>query len=217
MSVVVAASATSAAFAQSEMRPYAGALVGVSTLSADGRAATAPDAAFSLYQPENGPALSVLGGIHVTHFISVQATYVWNRNDLTLLSSLVSPQRNGFYEQERSSQQHLTGVDTLLFVRHRESRVRPYMSGGIAVVRFSSDRTRDVHVNGLGPPVDRFRSTRVAVRVAVGIDIRLGKQSWFRYAYGETLSANPVSAQLMPMGQRRLGNFQSLFGWVWQP
>jgi hypothetical protein len=147
----------------------------------------------------------------------VQAIYVWNRNDLTLLSSVVSPQRNAFYEQERSSQQHITGVEALLFVRHRGSRVRPYMAGGMAVVRFTSDRTRDVHINGLGPPVDRFRSTRVAFRVAVGIDVRLRKQSWFRYTYGETLSANPVSAQLMPMGQRRLGNFQSLFGWVWQP
>jgi Outer membrane protein beta-barrel domain len=217
MSVVVVAPATSAAFAQSEMRPYASALVGVSTLSADGRAATAPDAAFSLYEPENGPALSLQGGLHVTRFFSVQAIYVWNRNDLTLLSSVVSPQRNAFYEQERSSQQHITGVEALLFVRHRESRVRPYMAGGMAVVRFTSDRTRDVHINGLGPPVDRFRSTRVAFRVAVGIDVRLRKQSWFRYTYGETLSANPVSAQLMPMGQRRLGNFQSLFGWVWQP
>jgi hypothetical protein len=52
MSVVVVAPATSAAFAQSEMRPYASALVGVSTLSADGRAATAPDAAFSLYETD---------------------------------------------------------------------------------------------------------------------------------------------------------------------
>ena len=208
----------STAAAQDERRIYAGGLFGISTLSADGRAVTmAPRAEVSLYKPENGPALSVLAGMHLTRFVAVQATYVWNGNDLTLLSSVQSPERSVFYEQARSSQQHIASIDTLVFVRHRESRIRPYLSAGIGVLRFSSGRTADLRVNGLMPPEDQLGSTQPVLRVAVGIDIRIARRGMFRYTYGQTLSGNPVSDQLMPKGERALSNFHSLFGWVWQP
>src|SRR5688572_795303 len=82
-----------AAVAQDESRLFAGALIGVSTLSADARSVTAgPNAALSLYEPRNGWALNLFGGKHVAHYFSFQANWMWNRNDLTLVSSFITPQ-----------------------------------------------------------------------------------------------------------------------------
>ena len=53
------------AAAQDEARVFAGALYGVSALSADAQALTASDnAAVSLYDPKNGPALNVFVTVH---------------------------------------------------------------------------------------------------------------------------------------------------------
>jgi hypothetical protein len=52
------------------------------------------------------------------------------------------------------------------------------------------------------------------LRVAVGIDVSLGGQWSARYSFSESLSGNPISAQLSPPGQRNLANFQNLFGVV---
>jgi hypothetical protein len=35
-----------------------------------------------------------------------------------------------------------------------------------------------------------------------------------RYSFSESVSGNPISAQLSPPGQRNLANFQNLFGVV---
>ena len=76
------------AAAQDEPRAFAGALFGVSALSADAQAVTTgADAAVSLYDPKNGPALNVFGGIHVAQYFAIQVNWMWNRNDLTLVSS----------------------------------------------------------------------------------------------------------------------------------
>src|SRR6266542_1246137 len=87
---------------------YAGALGGVSTLSADGRSSFAPAVtSTSLYKPENGPLLNVFTGTHLNEYLSLQGNYIWNRNDVTLVS-VVAPDRGGTtaYEQARSSRQH---------------------------------------------------------------------------------------------------------------
>jgi hypothetical protein len=57
-----------------------------------------------------------------------------------------------------------------------------------------------------------FVSTNPALRVAVGIDVDLGGDWRFRYSFSETISRNPVSAQLSPPAERGLANFQNLFG-----
>jgi hypothetical protein len=86
------------AAAQDEARAFAGALFGVSALSADAQAVTAgADAAVSP---------NVFGGVHVAQYFSIQVNWMWNRNDLTLASSYTSPQAGGFYEQTRDSSQH---------------------------------------------------------------------------------------------------------------
>jgi hypothetical protein len=42
--------------------------------------------------------------------------------------------------------------------------------------------------------------------------VRLSRGWYFRYTFGETISHNPISAQLSPPGRRLLKNFQNLFG-----
>src|SRR5213594_1698287 len=82
--------------------PYAGVLGGVATLSADARSQlSAQGLNASLYKPENGSALNIFAGTHVTQYLSLQANYVWNRNDLTLSST--SPASSSFYEEQRKS------------------------------------------------------------------------------------------------------------------
>ena len=130
-------------FAQDEGRMYAGALVGVSTLSADAQASTQPGRAeVSLYKPENGPALNLFVGAHVGRYFTVQANYVWNRNDLTLFSSLASSDGGAFYEQARASSQHAVVGDALLYFRALGSGIRPYLSTGGGLVRFESEQAR---------------------------------------------------------------------------
>src|SRR5262249_49404317 len=90
------------AMAAEDRRLFAGVAFGIATLSADASAMTSsPDISVSLYSPENGPAINTLLGFAVGRYVSVQANYLWNRNDVTLISSVVSPAAVGFYEQRR--------------------------------------------------------------------------------------------------------------------
>jgi opacity protein-like surface antigen len=201
------------ALAQSDARVYAGALAGVSTLSADARTSTQPSRAdVSLYKPENGPALNLLVGTHLGRYFTVQANYVWNRNDLTLFSSVTSAEGGRFYEQGRTSTQHAIVGDALLYFRALGSGVRPYLSTGVGLVRFTSESTGNGIAGGLRSPDGEIASTRVALRVAVGIDLALGHRWSVRYSFSETISGNPISARLTPPGERNLANFRNLFG-----
>ena len=192
-----------------------GALVGVSTLSADARASTrAGRAEVSLYKPENGPALNLFVGVHLGRYFTVQTNYVWNRNDLTLFASVAAPESGGFYEQSRASTQHALVGDALLYFRALGSGVRPYLSTGAGVVRFESGLAPRVAVSGLTAPEGEIVSSRLALRVAVGIDLAIGDQWSFRYSFSETITGNPISARLTPPGERNLANFQNLFGFV---
>ena len=203
------------ASAQDEGRVYAGALVGVSTLSADARATTQPSRAeVSLYKPENGPALNLFVGVHLGRYVTVQSNYVWNRNDLALFSSVTSMEGGRFYKQPRTSTQHAVIGDALLYFRALESGIRPYLSTGAGLVRVKSESTGNRVAGALPPPDGEIASTRVALRVAVGIDLSMGDRWSVRYSFSETISGNPISARLTPPGERNLANFQNLVGVV---
>jgi outer membrane protein W len=205
------------AAAQENPRVFAGALFGVSTLSADGRSVTtASDARLSLYKPENGLALNVFAGVHVAEYFSIQGNWMWNRNDITLVSSFVTPRDGGFYEQVRHSHQHAIVLDGLIYFRRLDSVVRPYLGTGLSLLRFSSDAPGSATGQGLAPPDGEITSTRIGLRSHVGIDVKLSRRSKFRYSFSETISGNPISQSLSPPGQRRLANFQNLFGVVTQ-
>ena len=202
------------AAAQDESRAFAGALFGVSALSADAQAVTtAADAAVSLYDPKNGSALNVFGGIHVAQYFAIQVNWMWNRNDLTLVSSYTSPHAGGFYEQIRDSSQHALVFDGLIYFRRLDSSIRPYLGTGLSVVHFSSEEGES-RAQGLSPPAGAIKSTHIGLRSHVGIDFRMSRHISFRYSFSETISSNPISPSLTPPGRRRLMNFQNLFGFV---
>ncbi len=200
--------------ALAQVTPFAGALGGVATLSADARSLpTSQGLNVSLYKPENGPAVNLIAGVHLNQYLSVQASYVWNRNGLTLSSSSSGP--NSFYEERRKSSQQAVLFDLLVYFRRLDDRLRPYLSAGTGVDRFSSAQERLVALRSTPVlPQTRFSSTRPALRIAVGIDIALTHRVALRYSFGETIRHNDISAQLSPSGERLLANFQNLFGFV---
>jgi opacity protein-like surface antigen len=201
--------------AQDDRRLFAGALIGVSALSADARSVSAPEqTAASLYTPENGVALNVFAGIHLAQYFSVQMNYMGNRNDLVLVSSVVAPERGGFYEQHRPSTQHSLVADALIYFRPLRSAVRPYLGAGLSVLRFTSQTVTSSVSNGLETPQRDIASTRIALRTAVGIDISVSRRVSIRYSFSETISGNPISPHLSPPGQAGLNNYQNLFGLV---
>ena len=167
----------------------------------------------ALYKPENGPAVNVLAGLHLSDLFSIQGNYVWNRNAITLVSSTPA----GFFEQDRSSRQNAAIADLLLYFRNRRSWARPYLSAGAGVVRVSSHQKELRHRRGdLAVPPERTNSTKPALRVAVGIDLSIRNGWAFRYTFSETIRPNPFSAMLTPPANRGLANFQNLFGFFKQ-
>jgi opacity protein-like surface antigen len=217
MAVVLALSVgtVAPAFGQEGRRAYVGLVAGIATLSADAQSVTDPPRAdVSLYKPENGPTLNALVGMDLGRYFTVQANYIWNRNDLTLLSSSIAPQGGSFLEQARRSTQQAVIADALLYFRPAGDTVRPYLSTGVGVVRFHGDSPSRTTVSSAAPVDGEITSTRFALRVAVGIDLAFGKDWMFRYSFSETMSGNPVSEHLMPPGMRALANFQNLFGIV---
>ena len=202
--------------AQQNRRVFVGALAGVSTLSADARSEITTDGAdVSLYKPENGPALNAFLGMHVREYVTVQANYVWNRNHLALASVRSTALGPSFYEQPQTSSQHAAVGDLLVYFREQRSVVRPYLSVGVGVVRLETRADGQARSRNAVPPAETLRTTLATLRVAVGLDLRIGRGWSARYSFSESVSGNPISAQLSPPGQRNLANFQNLFGVVY--
>lgn len=194
---------------------FVGAVAGISTLSADARSVVSPDSvAVSLYKPENGPALNLFGGANVHEYVTIQGNYVWNRNDLVLSSGVFGDTRRTFDEQPHASSQHAAVADVLVYFRERRSRVRPYLSVGLGIVRFAGRATASAGTRGAARPPVSFAATGALLRVAVGLDVGVSGRWRFRYSFSESISHNPVSAELSPPGQRNLANFQNLFGFL---
>lgn len=213
ISIVIVAVFAAPAIAQDGVRVYVGGLFGVSTLSADARALATPDmASASSYKPENGPALNLFAGAHLARYVTLQANYIFNANDLSLFASTTAPDGGAFYEQMRESAQHTFVADVLVYFRARGQKVRPYLGTGLAIVRFDSPDAAPGVVSGISPPTGSISATQIALRSHVGIDLSLGSGWSFRYSFSETIGPNPVSRHLMPAGRRGLANFQNLFG-----
>jgi hypothetical protein len=197
-----------------EMDPYAGAIAGIATLSADaGSKASGSGLSLSAYRPDNGGALNLFGGIDAHDYFSLQGSYIWNQNDLLLSST--SSGTNTFYEQARTSSQHAVVFDFLLYFRRRGSRIRPYLGTGGGLIHLSSSERRIVSIGDTPVlPSSSFSSTRPVFRSHVGIDLRLARSWDFRYSFSELIGRNDISKHLSPPAPRRLANFQNLFGFV---
>jgi hypothetical protein len=193
---------------------YVGALGGIATLSSGGQAVFTPaSAASSLYSTRNGPAINFFAGLQLSNYVGLQGNYIWNRNDLTLSSTAPAGVLQNFYQQPRSSSQHSVIADLLVYMRDRGSRVRPYLSGGFGPVHLSSSINGEIKSQGaVKAPPQKFTSTIPGLRVAVGMDVRLNSDWFFRYSFSETISSNAISAQMQPRPMGLLKNFQNLFG-----
>jgi hypothetical protein len=215
ISTRAAALAAAALCCHAEPKWFAGGGVGVSTLSGDARSVLSPATSVSLYKPENGPLAHAFAGRHWRDYLSFQAAWSWNRNRLALASTRIEGGQETTYEQARESRQQNLAADAMLYFRGRRSFVRPYLSVGLGVMAFRS-HSPVLRVSRGRPvlPPDAFDSVKPGFRAAAGIEL-LGRSGWgFRYAFLETISANPVGARLDPRGQRGLANFQNLFGLV---
>jgi hypothetical protein len=200
----------------SQQKYFAGTAAGISTLSADAQTSiTATRTAVSLYRPFNGFAINVFGGIHLTDYLTLQGNYVYNANDLTVVSTRLSAAGEDLFEQRRKSGQHAFIGDVLIYFRNRDSWARPYLSGGVGSVRFRSVARDTISFRG-NPDLlpDEFTSIAPSLRVAVGIDLTFRTGWAFRYSFSETIRGNPISGRLTPAGERNLANFQNLFGIV---
>ncbi len=193
--------------------PYAGAIGGIATLSADAwRRRVTQGLNLSSYAPANGGALDLFAGADLHDYLSLQGDFIWNRNQLLLNSSSAS---GAFYQQDRGSSQEAAIFGVLIYFRRRCSRVRPYLAGGAGVAHLSSTAERLAGSGGATalPPAE-FSWTGPVWRTHVGIDLRLIHRLAFRYSFSETIGHNEISNKLSPPGPRGLANFQNLFGFV---
>jgi Outer membrane protein beta-barrel domain len=195
---------------------FAGGIAALATLSADGQSVVSPTASqVSLYKPLNGPAVNAFFGRYLGNYVALQANYIWNANALSFVSTSVLPQVIAFYQQERNSSQSSIIGDALVYFRDRASRLRPYLSAGTGLVRVRSTAGKLDAISGNPPlPPQEFAANVAGLRVAVGMDVRLGSGFSLRYSFSETISSNPLSDHLSPPGQRALKNFQNLWGFV---
>ncbi|MBK9166079.1 MAG: outer membrane beta-barrel protein [Bryobacterales bacterium] len=193
---------------------FAGAMGGVSALSADARTEGAAPRAFSGYKPENGPAALLFAGRHLTEYFSLQASYGWNRNDVALSGLSLVPAQS--FELPMRSTIHAGTVEAMLYFRNRDSFARPYLSAGPGIHRLGVSARAPAAVTGSPVlPAEQFSRTGASLRVAVGIDLRIRDGFCFRYSFAETLQRNGISSQLRPPGQRNLANFQNFWGVLW--
>jgi hypothetical protein len=204
---------SSALFGWADAAPYAGAIGGIATLSADaGSQTTSQGLNLSSYAPANGGALNLFAGAHLHNYFSVQVNFIWNRNSLRLNSAASGT--GAFYQEDRSSSQEAVVFDFLVYFRRRSSRIRPYLGTGGGIIHLASTRDRLVSSGSPVVPPAKFASTGPVFRAHVGIDFRLTGKLDFRYSFSEMIGSNEISKHLSPRGSRGLANFQNLFGFV---
>lgn len=197
-----------AAFAQDR---FAGVMGGVSTLSADGVNQGTPPQSTSSYKPENGATVVGYLGKHFTDYFSLQVSYSWNRNALTLAGGNFA---NGTsYSAPFTANMYTYGLEGMAYFRQRDSLLRPYLSAGPTISHLWGDPNGAASVMGSGVQVpQKFHKVKIGLRVAVGIDWRISRRVSLRYSFSETIQQNPISEILQPPAERRLANFQNLWG-----
>jgi len=155
----------------------------------------------------------VFVGVHLFDYVGFQADYVWNRNDVVLVSSNSGASATSFYRLPESVTQNGFLGNGLVYFRKRGSRIRPYLSEGVGAVLIHNRLSAGGIVvgNPALPPASSDRAS-IALRTSVGLDLRFRDAWHFRYSFGETITRNTFGEQLSPPEHRIAKNFQSLFG-----
>jgi len=202
--------------ALSQAQWFSGGSVGLATLTGDGSTSIeASRTRIALYQPKNGPAFQLFAGRHIRDYLSLQASYGYNRNPVTFTGLDIANSIENSFEQSRRLTQHSGGLDAMIYFRPLTSKVRPYVSGGAGLIYLNSTTNRLLNIKGNPvPPPDSFSNTKPYWRTAVGIDLYLKPKWRFRYTFWETVTTNPLSAQLQPRGKALFLNFLNQFGVV---
>lgn len=199
--------------AQEKEKYFVGGFGGFSILGSDGNSVLGEELSrTSSYKPETGPTAWVFAGRHIKEYFSVQGSYGFNRNRLTLSETRFENGAHEFYEQKRSTDMHSVIGEAMLYFRPRGSWYRPYLTLGGGLVRFESGEGSIEDTRGTLASPEGFSNTAPAVRIAVGIDLFFSGGWAFRYCFSETISGNTIGKQLTPPGTHRLPNFQNLFG-----
>lgn len=190
---------------------FATALSGLAILSGDATSELGPQPAASLYSPRSGLNFNFGAGRHYNDWFSLQANYIWNRNNVTLSGV----RGNAFYSAANRSRQQQFILDGLIYVRPRHSRIRPYLSAGFGPVRVSRTQIA-LTASTPAPPLPEPSAAAwyPGLRVAVGADWMLHRSWGFRYSFSETLTPNLFSRSLRPAASKNLMNFHHLFGVV---
>jgi hypothetical protein len=193
---------------------YLGTMGGLATLSGDGSASlNSSSASTSLFDPMNGGAAEVFLGVHSFHYVSFQADYVWDRNNVVLISTTGSPGALAFYREPESVTQDAFLGSALFYFRRRASRIRPYLSEGLGAVLIRSRLSGGAIVAGsLRLPPASSDHVSAALRTSVGLDVQLRSSWYFRYSFGETITRNTFGDQLSPAEHRIPKNFQNFWG-----
>ena len=192
---------------------FVGVIGGSVQLSGDPTTVATPTGfATSGYKPETGVAVNAFVGRHIREYVTLQANYTWNRNDVRFFAARGAATESLFFAQSHSTSHHTLIADVLVYFRERSSRIRPYLSGGFGLLRLSADKQPGMIDGGLRPPPAMFTTIELASRVAVGVDVPIGDGWSVRYSFSENLGPNPLSRQLEPQGTRGLMNFQNLVG-----
>jgi hypothetical protein len=216
--IIVAIVCLAPATLSAQRSSYFGAMGGLATLSGDGSAMVTSEAAStSLFSPMNGGAADIFFGVHLFEYVSLQADYVWNRNDVVLVSTQGSSGTLRFYRQPEQFTQNAFLTNVVVYFRKRGSRIRPYLSEGVGGV-FLHTRFSGGGVSSGNPmlPASSSDHASPALRTSVGLDVRLRRSWFFRYSFGETLTQNTFGDQLSPPLHRIPKNFQNLFGVFYQ-
>jgi len=194
---------------------FAGGMGGISTLSADAQIAGSPPRRISAYKPENGPAAHAFFGRHWNGYFSTQISQGWNRNSVLLTGADVVSSSSSELPVQFNA--HSTILEAMLYFRGLESRARPYLAAGPGLSFMSTAPSGPlVNTGAAAPQFGPVSSTHVSFRVAVGIDLEIGRGLAFRYSFSETIQSNTLSKALNPRGQRNLANFQNWFGVCWR-
>ncbi len=194
---------------------FAGGGPGLALLSGGGASAvSAARGSLSSYSASAGLLVHAFGGVHLNEYFSIQGAWNWNRNALQFSAAATS---GAAFQQSRTSSQNNSGADLVVYFKPRNSRIRPFITGGLNLMRISSDADPITVSVGAAPtlPRPRFTASQAGLRVAAGADFMLLPRGWgVRYAFHEITQRNPIGRQLSPQAGGPLMNFQHLFGVV---